>query len=289
LPDALAAVTASVGALPEVHGEAHAWLPSRLLGLIAERAGALPVPSAPETSAGVTRWVLLGVSGTAVASLQGVCPELAREVPAVACALDRVELRGARRPRLVLAWRGAGERPAATVGLPLRALSRAGPGLCLVSAQRALRTLDVVLRADSTAALGRALAVLTAVPGLSSVLVARTEPRGGGLEAVLSWPLDRADRERAELDDDPWPARCDGANAVGQEAAAGALPTVVGLVTGARDRGAVVSIAHREWLVTVGDRVGTWTLTAIAAGEVTVRASPQGRAVRLRAARPGRS
>ncbi|MBI5515844.1 MAG: hypothetical protein HY909_18825 [Deltaproteobacteria bacterium] len=289
LPDAVAAVGAAVGALPEVHGEAHAWLPSRLLGVLAERSGALPVPSAPTEAGGVTRWVLLGVTGTAVSSLSGACPAVTEALPQVACALDAVELRGARRPRLVLAWRGAGVRPSATVALPLRALARVGPGVCLVSAQRALRTLDLVLRADSTAALGRALAMLTAVPGLSSVLVARTEPRGGGLEAVLSWTLDRADRDRAELEEDPWPARCDGASVVGQEAAAGALPVVVGRVDGAQARGAVVSLAHREWLVTLGDRVGTWTVAGLSAAEVTVRASPrgvpEGRPVRLRSAR----
>ncbi len=203
----------------------------------------------------------------------GLCAWVATQDPRVRCAQDTTAWRGAERPRVIFGWRSLqGSVPTVTLAQPLRAMARVGDGICLVSAQRTLRTLDLVVQSSDPAALGRALARMTVAPGLGQLIVVRTEPVGGGLRATLSWPVEQSLRDRGELGDDPWPARCDGAQRVPILAVHGTVPSARLRLTGSRASGAILSAGRAEWLLTVGDVIDRWTVDTIDARGVRLRA-----------------
>lgn len=268
---ALDRVHASVGSLAEIPASEAAWLRVRVLDAILEATGALPSPTPPRDRDGATIWGLITVTQGDIARVMGVCERVTAGEPRVACATDMVEWSGSERARVVLGWRATAGQPAAlTLAQPLRALSRVG-GTCLVHAERTLRTLDLTVRVADTAALGRALALLTVSPGLSDLIVARTEPHGAGLEAVLSWPLDGRDADHADMGDDAWPERCDGSSTAGTDVAARTAPVARLLVTGTRAKGAVLAAGRREWVVTLGDHVAAATLLDVNERGASVR------------------
>lgn len=274
-----ALVTAAV-----IPADEAAWLPSRVLGAVFDATGALPAPTPPRRSEDRVTWSL--VAPPEVRALDGACEALARFDARLACAADTVTFAGADRPRLAVGWRAEDSSPTVTLAQPLRALARLGRNICLASAQRTLRTLDLTVRVDAPPALGRTLAMMATAPGLRDLILVRTEPRGAGLEAVLSWPIERVRDLPATMGDDPWPARCDGASSVGEGAPAGTLPTLRALIDGTAARGAVLASGRQEWVVTVGDRVAGTTVTRVEADRVELTLPGRPRAVVLRPPRP---
>lgn len=254
-----------------IPAEEAAWLPSRVLGAVVDATGALPAPTPPRRSEDRVTWSL--VAPPEARSLDGACEALARFDARLACAVDTVTWAGSARARLAVGWRAQDAPSTVTLAQPLRALARLARGLCLVSAQRTLRTLDLTVRADTPPALGRALGMMATAPGLRDLILVRTEPRGEGLEAVLSWPIERVRDAPATMGDDPWPARCGGASAVGGGVLLGTMPTLRAMVDGTAARGAVLAAGRQEWLVTVGDRVNSVAVLRVDADRAWVSRS----------------
>ncbi|MEZ4393946.1 MAG: hypothetical protein R3A48_22975 [Polyangiales bacterium] len=252
---------------PELDADDAAWLPARILGALVDATGALPSPTPPRRSEGRVTWSLL--AQPEAGDLSGACAAITRFDPRVACATDTVQWAGSERPRVALGWRAAEARVVVGLAQPLRALSRLAPGACLVSAQNTLRTLDILIRTESHPALGRTLAALAAAPGLSDLMLVRAEPAGAQVQALLSWPTERA-RGPAELGEVPWPSRCDGASRVGGDAASATLPAVRGVITGTAAQGAVLSLGRQSWLVTAGDSVGDAVVQSVTSSVVTL-------------------
>lgn len=252
---------------PELDADEAAWLPSRIMGALVDATGALPAPTPPRRTEGRVTWSLL--AQPEAGDLSGACAAIARFDPRVACATDAVQWAGSERPRVAVGWRAAESRPAVGLAQPLRALSRVAPRACLVSAQNTLRTLDILIRTASHPVLGRTLAALATAPGLSDLILVRAEPVGAEVQALLSWPTERA-RGPADLGDDPWPARCGGASRVGADAASATLPAVRGVIAGTAAQGAVLSVGRQAWLVTVGDSVGDAVVRSITPSVVTL-------------------
>lgn len=267
-----------------IPAEEAAWLPSRVLGAVFDTTGALPAPTPPRRSEDRVTWSL--VAPPEVRALDGACEALARFDARLACAVDTVTFAGADRPRIAVGWRAEPAAPTVTLAQPLRALARLGRGVCLASAQRTLRTLDLTVHAAAPPSLGRTLAMMATAPGLSDVILVRTEPRGTGIEAVLSWPIERVRDLPATMGDDPWPARCDGASRVGEGAPAGTLPTLRALIDGISARGAVLASGRQEWLVTAGDHVAGAAVARVEADRVELTLPGRARPAVLRAPRP---
>ncbi len=258
-----------------------AWVRSRLLRAVARATGTLLAPTAPEVRDGVSTWTLVADVAVEPQRLAGACDAASREERRVACVTDVVTWAGAERARVIFAWRAPVERPPLTLAQPLRALSRLGDGLCLAHAERTPRTLDLTVRARDADAVGRALAVLTVVPGLSDLILVREELHGQGVEAVLSWPLDRA-QGVADLAGDTWPTRCDGHSTVGADARPGTAPVVRERVRGTASQGAIVRVGRREWLVTAGDTAAGTAVVGVREVGVMLRPARARRAVLFR-------
>ncbi len=278
-PSALERVRAETPSREPLSAEEAAWWPSRVLPRVAEHWGALPTPGAPRTEAGTTVWPLLAASTVPAGASAALCAALATAEPRGVCAFDQELWRGALRDRVVLGWRGVEGPVLMSAVQPLRALARSTGGLCLVQVQRTEATLDMTVRAGDPAVLGAALAALVVSPGLASLLVVRVEPRGDGLEALLSWPTrGRAgSRGAMTLGDDPWPTRCDGQNRVAEGTPRGTLPVPLLPIDGASARGAFVRVGRPVWAVTVGDEVAGWTVRAITPRGLAVQARGQPR------------
>lgn len=259
-----------------------AWLPARVLGAIVDATGALPAPTPPRYEDGRFTWSLLAPPESR--EVRGACAAVAGVDPRVACAEDSVTWAGAARARVAVGWRASESRPAVTLAQPLRALSRLGAGVCLVHAQHTLRTVDLTVRVASPEALGRALAVMAVSPGMGGVILVRMEPAGDALRALLSWPSERAGEAPADLEDDPWPRRCDEASTVGAGVAPGTLPTMRAAVAGRAARGAVLSLGRQAWMVTVGDTVGDAVVRQIEPTRVVLTRRGRALVVRLEAA-----
>jgi len=197
----------------------------------------------------------------------------------VVCAHDHELWRGAPRDRVVLAWRRADGEVAVSAVQPLRALARVGEGLCVVQIQRSEATLDFTVRTTDPARLGAALAAMVVSPGLSSLLVVRVEPRGDGMEALLSWPLRGrgAPLGAPTMGDDAWPGRCDGQSRLAEGTPRGTLPVALGAIDGSAARGAWVRVGRAVWAVTTGDVVAGWTVRAVTARGVAVQGDGQPR------------
>lgn len=281
-PPAPPRVTAALSSLAAVPASEAAWMPPRVLTAVIAATGVTPAPSAPDRDGDGVRWSLVTADESSPERIDAACDAVTALDARLACATDRVVAAGSERGRVVVGWRVEGDAPPVSWVQPLRALSRFGEGLCLVSAQRTLRTLDLTARATSPRSLSRALAVMATAPRLSDLILVRAEPEGEGLRVVLSWPLSRARDPRGDMGDDAWPTRCDGAATVAGDAASGTVPTALEFVAGARAQGALMSAGRAAWAVTVGDRVGGSTVSAIDASGVTVQMPRRARPVRLR-------
>jgi hypothetical protein len=258
-----------------------AWVRARLFRAVARATGTLLAPTALDERDGVATWTLVADVAVDPSRLAGACEAAVQEERRVACAADVVTWAGAERARVTFAWRAPAGRAPITLAQPLRALSRFGEGLCLAHAERTPRTLDLTVRARDAEAVGRALAVLTVVPGLSDVILVREELRGDSVEAVLSWPLGRA-QGAADLAGDAWPTRCDGRSTVGAEARPGTAPVARERVRGTASQGAVVRVGRREWLVTAGDVAAGTTVVGVREAGVMLRPARARRAVLVR-------
>lgn len=278
---ALDGLRAAAAAGPALSADEAAWVRARLLRAIARGTGALLAPTAPDARDGVVTWALVADASVDPPRLAGACEAAAREERRVACAADVVTWAGAERARVTFAWRAPAGRGAVTLAQPLRALSRFGDGLCLAHAERTPRTLDLTVRARDADAVGRALALIAVAPGLSDVILVREELRADGVEAVLSWPLDRAEGP-ADLAGDAWPTRCDGRSAVASEARPGTAPVARERIRGTAAQGAVVRVGRREWLVTAGDLAAGTAVAGVREAGVMVRPARARRAVLLR-------
>lgn len=276
-------VADALAAAAELPAAEAAWLPSRVLGAIVDATGALPAPTPPRFEGGVFTWSLLAPPESR--GIEGACAAVAAVDPRVACADDTVRWAGAERARVAVGWRASEARPTVTLAQPLRALSRLGAGVCLVHAQQTLRTIDLTVRVASPEVLGRTLAVMAVSPGMGGLILVRMEPAGDALRALLSWPAERAAEGDADLGDDPWPRRCDGASTVGAGVAAGTLPTMRAAVTGRAARGAVLALGRQAWMVTEGDVVGDAVVRRVEAARVVL--TRQGREVAVRRAALG--
>jgi len=277
--DTLALASARASGGPVSTAEDAAWFPLKVLEVIARSAHGLPAPSAPALREDVTVWTVALPAAETTLSLDArvaVCVEVQRALPAVACETDVAELRGIERARWVFAWRSDGPPPRANLATPLRALSRLGPGVCLRSAERTLRTLELSITANDMASLGEALALLTVAPRMAELVLIRAENRGTEIRADLSWPTDRADRTAGDLRSDPWPRRC-GERAEVLAGDATALRALTAL-SGTPARGVIVERASRQFIVTVGDRVGDAEIESIDDARVRVRRAVRGRA-----------
>ncbi len=257
----------------------------RLLGTLLTATRVLPAPTPVDVRDGLSVWTLLADASTEPDRFASACDAITRVEPRVACAADTVAWSGADRARIVFGWKAREDAPA-PVGFtqPLRALTRLGEGLCLMHAERTLRTLDVTVRAPDHEALGRALALMTVSPSLSDLILVRTEARGGAIEAVLSWPIDRVTGE-ADLGDDAWPTRCDGHSTVGGEALPGTVPVARALVRGRAAQGAVMRVGRREWIVSAGDHAASVDVVAVREAGVTVRLGARTAVLRFPSAR----
>lgn len=272
---------AAAGAAPELSVDESAWVRARLLRAVSRATGTLLAPTAPDARDGVVTWSLVADAAVDPPRLANACEAAAREERRVACLADVVPWAGAERARVTFAWRAPDARAPVTLAQPLRALARFGDGLCLLHAERTPRTLDLTVHTRDVDAIGRALAVLTVAPGLSDLILVREELRGNDVEAVLSWPLDRATGP-ADLAGDPWPPRCDGRSAVGGEARAGTAPVARERVRGAAAQGAVVRVGRREWLVTAGDTAAGTSVVGIRDVGIMLRPARSPRAVLMR-------
>jgi hypothetical protein len=276
--DALALVRARAEGLERTRAQVAAWFPMQMLAIIERTTRGLAALSAPQFNGDLVLWsVALPAAETTLDAdaRDAVCTEAQRAEPRVLCETDAVEIRGVERARWVFAWKVDGAPPRANLATPLRALARAGGSVCLRSIERTLHTAEIAISAPDIAALGRTLALMSAAPRMSELVLVRTENRRTELYAELSWPTDRADRSTGELEGDAWPTRCDGASHVLQDDATSlrALFTLGGTTT----RGAVVERASRQWVVTVGDRVGDAEIIAIDERALRVRRTVRGR------------
>lgn len=268
-------VRAALRALPEVPTEEAEWLPFRVLDVVARTTGDLPQPAPLQHTDAGTVWSLVAIATPTPdpAPLGGVCQQLMRADPRIACFVDVVTQGATERVRMAVGWRAGSGPVSHDLALPLRALSRLSTGACLVSAERTARTLDLRVRVPSLRALGTSLALLSVAPMLSDILMVHSQPIGstGALEAVLTWPTARVDRDRADLRADAFPPRCDGRMVLSSSAARGAPLTALFALTGSSARGALVAIERRQWLVTEGDQVGDAVVTAFSPQGVYVR------------------
>jgi hypothetical protein len=295
-PSASDRVRAALEGTAAVPADEAAWFPFRVLEIVARASGELPAPTAPTIHDDVTVWslVLPATAAPRDPVAQGsACAEVARVEPRIACAVDTLTVGATERVRLAFGWRRAPGLLVADLALPLRALARLPGGVCLLSAERTLRTVELEVRASDVRALGTALALMATVPRLSDVIMVRAEPvstpQGQVLRALLSWPTDRADRTVGDLGHDPWPVRCEGHATLGADAPPRAILTALALLRGERAQGAVVNLARHEYLVTEGDQLGDATVTSVSEQGVYVRrgTSPRARPVLLRfATRP---
>lgn len=256
-----------------------AWLPARVMGAIVDATGALPAPTPPRFEDGRFTWSLLAPPESR--GIEGACAAVARVDARVACAVDTVPWAGAARSRVAVGWRASESRPSVTLAQPLRALSRLGTGVCLLHAQHTLRTVDLTVRVASPEILGRALAVMAVSPGMGGLILVRMEPAGDALRALLSWPSERVGEAQPDLDDDPWPRRCEGAATVGAGVAAGTLPTMRAAVSGRAAQGAVMSLGRQAWFVTDGDVVGDAVVRRVEATRVVLTRRGREAVVRL--------
>lgn len=262
---------AASSSLPTLSVDESAWTPPRLLRALIAATRVLPAPTPVEHRDGLSRWTLIADASTPPDAFEHACDAITREEPRVACASDSVPWSGADRARVVFAWKAAEGTPAAPgFAQPLRALTRLGAGLCLVHAERTLRTLDVTVRAPDHEALGRALALMTVSPSLRDMILVRADANGAGIEAVLSWSIERVTGE-ADLGEDAWPARCDGHSTVGGGALPGTVPVARALIRGRAAQGAVVRVGRREWLVTAGDHAASVDVVSVRDAGVAVR------------------
>lgn len=278
-PDALRTVTAALPGLEPVSADVAPWIPSTALRAVLRAAGELPLPGAPSREGDGVTWVLLLPSSVAPADAASACAAVTSD-PHLACASDRVEHVGRLRDRVVVAWREPSAPQVVSRYQPLRALSRLGRGVCLVSAQETAETLDLTVRADDAPALGETLALMTVSPGLRALITVRVEPQGEALLATLSWPSTRA--TTTGLGDDPWPPRCNGALDLAASLPAGTLPVARSFVAGERSQGAVLTAGRVAWVVTVGDRIARSTVSAVDEGGVTLQRPGVARPLRLR-------
>ncbi|MBP6831774.1 MAG: hypothetical protein KA978_13390 [Deltaproteobacteria bacterium] len=278
-PDALRAVTATLPGLEPVSADAAPWIPSTALRAVLRASGELPLPGAPSREGDRVTWTLLLPSSVAPTAAASACAAVTSD-PHLACASDRVEHVGRLRDRVVVAWREPSVRQVVSRYQPLRALSRLGRGVCLVSAQQTAETIDLTVRADDAPALGETLALMTVSPGLRALITVRVEPQGDALLATLSWPSIRA--TTTDLGDDPWPPRCNGALDLASSLPTGTLPVARSFVAGTRSQGAVLTAGRTAWVATVGDRIARSTVSAVDEGGVTVRRPGVARPLRLR-------
>lgn len=278
-PDALLAVTAALSGLEPVSADAAPWVPPAALRAVLRASGELPLPGAPSREGDRVTWTLLLPSSVPPTAAASACAAVTSD-PHLACASDRVEHVGRLRDRVVVAWREPSVPQVVSRYQPLRALSRLGRGVCLVSAQQTAETIDLTVRADDAPSLGETLALMTVSPGLRALITVRVEPQGDALLATLSWPSARA--TTTELGDDPWPPRCNGALDLAASLPAGTLPVARSFVAGARSQGAVLTAGRAAWVVTAGDRIARSTVSAVDEGGVTLQRPGAARPLRLR-------
>lgn len=264
---------------PVSSAEDAAWFPSRVIEVVARASHGLPAPSAPRLRDDVTVWPIALPAAETTLSLDArvaVCVDVQRVIPAVVCETDTAELRGIERARWVFAWRSDGPPPRPNLATPLRALARLGQRVCLRAAERTLRTVELEVSARDLGALGEALAFVASAPRMAELVLVRAENRGNEIRAELSWPTDRADRTAGDLANDPWPRRCDERTDVlsGDATSLRALAPL----RGAQARGVIVERASRQFIVTVGDRVGDAEIEAIEDNVLRVRRTVRGRA-----------
>ncbi len=281
-PTAVDRVRSAVAELPVIGAAESAWFPLRVLEAAARGRGDLPATTAPIVAGDAMIWSVVWppTARTNVSEHAPVCDDLTRADPRIACAVDQIEIGATDRVRLTVGWRRGPGEIAVDLATPLRALVRIGSPPCLVSAERTLHTIDVTLRAADLSVIGRALALMAAAPRMSDVLMVRSEPAAGGLEVLLSWPTDRADRTTGNLASDAWPSRCEARPPLGAQDPPRGPVSARALIRGERVQGAVVSFGRHEWIVTEGDHVGDAAITAVSGRGVWLR---RGRNPRARA------
>lgn len=278
-PTALGTVAALLPSLTVFSPSESAWLPPRILSTVISSTHLLPVPSAPRPHSDGFIWSLItadpytsdNTSSQTTNPLSAACSALATLDSRLSCATDTVTLAGTHHARIAIAWRTTGPPPEVSWIQPLRALALYGTDLCLVSAQRTVNTLDLTVLAPSASVLGRSLAVITAAPRLSDLIVVRVEPVTNGLRALLSWPTARAHAPHADLHSDPWPTRCNNSVTVAQDTPVGGHPTAIEPIDGSTARGAVVSLNRTSWVVTSSDTFGEYTVVSTDSRSVTLR------------------
>lgn len=279
---------AASSSLAELTADEASWVRPRLLGALLTATRVLPAPTPVERRDALSLWTLIADASSPADAFDHACEAVTREEPRVACASDSVAWSGADRARVVFAWRSpASATSAVPFTQPLRALSRLGRGLCLVHAERSLRTLDLTVRAPDHESLGRALALMTVSPSLHDMILVRADLRGGGVEAVLSWSIERATAD-GDLGDDAWPTRCDGHSTVGAEALSGTVPVARAWVRGRSAQGAVLRVGRREWVVTAGDHAASVDVVGVRETGVTVRLGARTALLRFPTQGPGR-
>ena len=276
-------VRASLAALAPTPAGRSAWIPFEVFTEIHRIAHVLPAPTAPEVTSDHVVWSLVVPPERhlpELATLEHVCAELHTRLPSVACTVDTVDVSASDRIRYAVAWRIEGERSRPDLGIALRALARIELGVCVAAIERTARTLELRVEAPDLSVFGTTLALLAVAPAMSDVTVVEMDSSRLPVRALLVWPTDRADAQRVELADAPWPARCRGHSTVAADAAAHAPVRAVALIAGRNATGAIVGVERREWLVTVGDHVADATVTAIDASGVALQ---RGHAARARA------
>lgn len=284
-PSAELRVRAQLDSAPQVPRGLAAWLPMQVLQGLAQSTGELAAPTSPRARDGSMVWSYLlplrrDVSPPDAARQQALCAPLRALQPGVQCEADLVSADAGRRERVVVGWRlGDGSFPQ-DLGLPLRALARLGGRVCLRSAERSLHTVELDLWMPDAQTLGRTLAFMASVPGLSGLVLMSSEPLEGGLRTRLLWPTDGVERASGTLGDEPWPARCHEHARVAVDAPAREAILVRAHLSGARAHGAVVAAHGREWFVTEGDQVGDGTITSATAAGILARRG-RGRPARL--------
>jgi hypothetical protein len=288
-PAASDRVRALLDGTPVVPVDEAAWFPFRVLQIAARVSGELPAPTAPQVVGDTVVWSLVAPVGADrdAGPRAAVCSEVSRLESRIVCAVDRVTVGAAERARMAFGWRRASGETTADLATPLRALSRLDTGMCLVSAERTLRTLEIRVRAPSVQALGTSLALIAAAPRLSDLILLGREAgggAGGGGVYHLSWPTDRVDRDTGTLGADPWPSRCDEHAMVGGDAPSRARAMALVSIEGERARGAVVALAQHEWLVTDDDQLGDATVASVTPRGVYLRrgVSPRARPILAR-------
>jgi hypothetical protein len=200
-----------------------------------------------------------------------VCGAVEHADARVACSHDVVAVGARDAPRFAVGWRQGEAAPRGDLALPLRAIARFAGGVCVLDVERTLYTLEIRLLAPDIAALGHLLALAAAVPGLATMVVVESQPTSAGLRVRISWPTDRIDRERGNLVNDAWPARCTGATHADEHASPRATFDALARIDGSTGHGAIVRVDRRQWLVTEGDTVGPYQIAAAGPRELLVR------------------